>query len=236
MKNKIAFTLAEVLVTLSILGVVAAIMIPGTVQKIKDRQTVTEVKKVYSMLQNAIDIAIIENGQMASWAWPKKEDYNNAENAQYFASVLAKYLYVSRNCVNSVQGECRKDYTIKTLQGESHNHGYWINNYYNNVIVLKNGMTVTCFPRVMASDTAHPIISLRVDVNGSKNPNREGYDNFYFDFKSDGSFWNHSKDKVRCNATKAYSIADDLNSHSCWFWILKHNNMDYKYRDVSSEW
>ena len=48
-----AFTLAEVLITLSILGVVAAIMIPGTVQRVTDRQTVTAVKRAYSIIDNA---------------------------------------------------------------------------------------------------------------------------------------------------------------------------------------
>ena len=53
-KREFAFTLAEVLITLSILGVVAAIMLPSTMQKVTDRQTVTAVKRAYSMLDNAL--------------------------------------------------------------------------------------------------------------------------------------------------------------------------------------
>ena len=38
-----------------------------------------------------------------------------------------------------------------------------------------------------------------------------------------------------CNITK--SITDSpYNGATCAHWILKYGNMDYKYRDVSSEW
>ena len=45
MKKIKCFTLAEVLITLTILGVVAAIIIPSTVKRVTDKQTVTAVKK-----------------------------------------------------------------------------------------------------------------------------------------------------------------------------------------------
>ena len=43
-----AFTLAEVLVTLGIIGVVAAMTLPALVQNYKEKATVTQLKKVYS--------------------------------------------------------------------------------------------------------------------------------------------------------------------------------------------
>ena len=59
MKNKNAFTLAEVLITLSILGVVAAISIPSIVHKYKNRLTITKLQKAYSEVnQMATNIAI----------------------------------------------------------------------------------------------------------------------------------------------------------------------------------
>jgi len=50
MKNKNAFTLAEVLVTLAIIGVVAALTIPSLVTRVQDIQYKTAWKKNYSLL------------------------------------------------------------------------------------------------------------------------------------------------------------------------------------------
>ena len=59
MKNKRCFTLAEVLITLSILGVVAAISIPNMVQQYKKRLTITKLQKAYSEVnQLATNISV----------------------------------------------------------------------------------------------------------------------------------------------------------------------------------
>ncbi len=53
MKNY-AFTLAEVLITLGIIGVVAVITLPTLISKIQDRQNIAKWKKEYSIISNAI--------------------------------------------------------------------------------------------------------------------------------------------------------------------------------------
>ena len=44
-----AFTLAEVLITLAIIGVVAAMTIPTLISDFQEKVTVTKLQKVYSM-------------------------------------------------------------------------------------------------------------------------------------------------------------------------------------------
>ena len=44
-----AFTLAEVLITLGIIGIVAAMTLPAIIQKQQDKITVTKLKKMYSV-------------------------------------------------------------------------------------------------------------------------------------------------------------------------------------------
>jgi prepilin-type N-terminal cleavage/methylation domain-containing protein len=61
-----AFTLAEVLITLGIIGVVAAMTIPTLMAKINERQTVTRLKKAYSTLSNAM--RILEHDEDFDWA------------------------------------------------------------------------------------------------------------------------------------------------------------------------
>ena len=53
MKNFKAFTLAEVLITLGIIGVVASLTMPSVISNQNEKKTVTRVKKAYSTLQQA---------------------------------------------------------------------------------------------------------------------------------------------------------------------------------------
>lgn len=50
---KYGFTLAEVLITLGIIGVVAAMTMPSLIASHKEKETVSKLKKVYSTLSNA---------------------------------------------------------------------------------------------------------------------------------------------------------------------------------------
>ncbi len=62
-----AFTLAEVLITLAVIGIVAAITIPGIVHKYKKTEIETKLKRFYSMANQAIQLSEIDNGPKESW-------------------------------------------------------------------------------------------------------------------------------------------------------------------------
>lgn len=65
LQNKFAFTLAEVLITLGIIGVVAAMTIPTLIARVQNKELETAFKKNYSMLQNAYEKACYDNGGKA---------------------------------------------------------------------------------------------------------------------------------------------------------------------------
>ena len=62
-----AFTLAEVLITLGIIGVVAAMTIPTLVQSYKKKVVESRLVKFYSTMQQAIKLSEIENGPISTW-------------------------------------------------------------------------------------------------------------------------------------------------------------------------
>ena len=62
-----AFTLAEVLITLGIIGVVSAITLPTVVQNYQKQATVAKLKKAYTTINQAILLSIAENGDYADW-------------------------------------------------------------------------------------------------------------------------------------------------------------------------
>ena len=60
--KKNAFTLAEVLITLSVLGVVAALSIPNMIQQYQKRLTITKLQKAYANLEIAANNIAINSG------------------------------------------------------------------------------------------------------------------------------------------------------------------------------
>ncbi len=65
--KKAAFTLAEVLITLGVIGVVAALTIPTLISKHRAEVTMTKIKKFYSVMSQAQIRSIIDNGDVETW-------------------------------------------------------------------------------------------------------------------------------------------------------------------------
>ena len=109
LKRKVAFTLAEVLITLGIIGVVAAMTLPALITNYKEKQTVSQLKKVYSTLSQAWLMMENEYGSIDEWGMSNTntgqtdpetgkriEDYS----AQILiAERLKPYLKIGRECV-----------------------------------------------------------------------------------------------------------------------------------------
>ena len=227
------FTLAEVLITLSILGVVAAIMIPSTVRRISDKQTVTAVKMAYSIFDNAIQMAVIENGDPYNWAWPNLNGVcADAANYNYFAKTIGKYL----NATSMAEDE--SVYNSRTWQQFARTK--------DAIFRLKNGIVAAIWlgDGYIRDTNGNGCVNsfIFIDVNGKKGPNKMGYDKFIFSLPGMGYGYPYQidfahghyqrRDAAYCNKNSTTSC----NMCSCANWIMRHNNMDYKYRNVSSEW
>ena len=232
--KKYAFTLAEVLITLSILGVVAAIMIPSTIQRVTDISQITAAKRAYSIIENALYQMNIIEGNITTWNLPGTLQ----NNSDYFAEKLSKYLNVRKYCGSS---RC-SDYgytcigshkCYKNLDGRIYN-SYTDDALYGKMILNNNMILSTSLERNHTTDVHKYIGSIKIDTNGIKGPNRLGYDVFIYFFNEKGingnelTYYNQSN----CNIT----TNNYMSGWSCIYWIMRHNNMDYKYRDVSAEW
>ena len=66
-KSKIAFTLAEVLITLGIIGVVAALTLPTLIQNHANKVVETRLAKFYSAINQAITLAEVDYGDREYW-------------------------------------------------------------------------------------------------------------------------------------------------------------------------
>ena len=69
-----AFTLAEVLITLGIIGIVAAMTLPTLIAKYQKNVTAVKVKKFYSVFNQAFKLAQLEFGEFKYWQFQDSSD------------------------------------------------------------------------------------------------------------------------------------------------------------------
>ena len=62
-----AFTLAEVLITLGIIGIVAAITMPALITNYQKKETAKRLQQAYNLLQQTASLAQVEYGDMETW-------------------------------------------------------------------------------------------------------------------------------------------------------------------------
>lgn len=88
--SKKAFTLAEVLITLGIIGVVAAMTIPTLINYYAKNATVTKLQKAYTVLFQGAKLSENDNGDISSWNVATTSDGSAILN--WFNTYLAHYI------------------------------------------------------------------------------------------------------------------------------------------------
>lgn len=87
-----AFTLAEVLITLGIIGVVAALTMPNLIANHQKKVVVSRLEKFYTTINQAIKLSEADNGTCENWNYP---DSNGVDSAsEFYRAYLKKYLSV----------------------------------------------------------------------------------------------------------------------------------------------
>lgn len=95
-----AFTLAEVLITLGIIGIVASMTMPALIQK--HRRSVVEVslKKFYTTMNQAILRSVVDNGEVKYWTFDAADSLQSHE--AFYNRYLKNYLKTLKTDVISV--------------------------------------------------------------------------------------------------------------------------------------
>ena len=89
-KQKRGFTLAEVLITLGIIGVVAAMTIPTLMSTFAKQRTETQLKAFYSRINQTIKMSIADNGDPDGWIEEKAYSYD--EQVEFLKQYIFPYM------------------------------------------------------------------------------------------------------------------------------------------------
>ena len=77
---KTGFTLAEVLVTLAVIGVIAALTIPGLIEKGTKKQLAARAKTAFSIISQATNMVLLENDGNLTGCFSGNEQHEQALN------------------------------------------------------------------------------------------------------------------------------------------------------------
>ena len=91
MKKLFGFTLAEVLITLGIIGVVAAMTIPTLMTNYAKHKTETQLVKFYSMMNQTLKMSVADNGDPDGWVVAKK-NYSYKETVEFLNTYIYPYM------------------------------------------------------------------------------------------------------------------------------------------------
>lgn len=217
-----AFTLAEVLITLGIIGIVAELTIPAVVSSSEKQVTVSKVKEVYSILSQATTSLNNDCGGDIS-ACITSPTANVVVDPTATAEVANLYkgkLSISKECPNNTIKGCFADKDLKNLGNPDPGLNLATYSDINNGrFLLKNGMAIAflwegCFP----SPVLYYVIL--VDINGTKEPNQWGKDvfEFYYDFNKK-SLYPDTYNELWCS-TSSYG-------YGCSVKILRDSAINY---------
>ena len=139
MRNNYGFTMAEVLITLGIIGVVAAMTLPGLVAAYRDKVYTAQSKKAYSAVLNAINMAKAAEG-LSDYTGI----YDTSTTSDITARKILKYMKVTKYCGNTAGCWAKKTkYQSRTNNGSG---SVAVSNYFSNTswakAVLADGSTI----------------------------------------------------------------------------------------------
>ena len=92
--RKAAFTLAEVLITLGVIGVVAAMTLPALIQNYEKMVTVNRLKVTFNIMSNAIRMAEAHNGEIGEWDLVSnaRKEYEAASDKALRVQIAKEYI------------------------------------------------------------------------------------------------------------------------------------------------
>lgn len=171
--KKLGFTLAEIIITLGIIGIVAAMTIPSLFVNYQKKRTVNQLKKAYSELSQAIRLSENDNGELSGWNFQKGNT-----PSEIFEQYITPYLKISKsiNAGNSLKYyECskRRETGLRLISGASTR------------FKLLSGSEIIVSNQKYSSDNVSQM-DIIIDLNGYNSlPNQFGKDAFFIMINKD---------------------------------------------------
>ena len=220
-----AFTLAETLIVIGIIGVVAALTLPNLNHATGDKEAITRVKKAYMMLTESLDRAQAIYGPVDTW---------NIKNND--TDRMIEFIKISKDCgyyMRSKDNSCFATTNVKwksggvttaTIYGGGGYSGIVSNAGHVRTIITADNMSVMFNWWYYLYFTNEKTAYITVDIDGpKKGENRWGYDLFIFLVK------NNQIEPWPCMSGPDDWYSTFATGGAASGWVLNFDNMAYKY-------
>lgn len=230
-----AFTMAEILITLGIIGIVAAMSLPQLMSKYNEKVTISRLLKAYSMMNNSSRLMIAENGKPSDWITDERDF------SEDIAKIWAKYLDVATVCGKETNGciynKNRVTNVSSLMPPDPSNYSQFTYGVYQNYkMLLKNGDAIIIWSSTawfMEKDGNYSYIMYV--FNALQKRAEVGKTAFVFMLTDNGvepiggqnskSAWVFP---YACTMDSAsMGGASDRNGLTCASWVIYNRNMDY---------
>ena len=199
MPNKvklIAFTLAEVLITLGIIGVVCTMTIPNLMHNIQDAEFKTAYKKAFSAASQAVQQARAEN----LFTDASYNDDNEVHHKNFV--VFMDKFKVAKKCINNNNAQCWE------ANGEDFvfdGYPYWTAYAF----IDNSGVAWSQYEAAGGGWTL-------IDTNGFQKPNQWGKDRFGFHTSSKEASGGSAVHNANVETPDKVTPFTDNHSYFCW--------------------
>ena len=211
--------MSEVLITIGIIGVVAAMTLPSVINNIQGRQLQSALKKSYSTISQALDMYYAENG----------ERFVVTQEAGTLKNVLMKYIKNVKDCgLGTGNKDCIYAYnrsydTFNDIYKNFNGTNTMNSAYFNDGQFVINDGSLVMIENMIGSNKNY----ISIDVNGyRKKPNRLGQDVFMFQIMPDGRLLPMGMDGTRYTQAQDCSLTstDNMNGAGCTVKALSEKN------------
>lgn len=224
---KLAFTVAEVLIVMGIIGIIAELMIPGLIADFNKAQYVLGLKKAYTVFNQALRQASADNGCINDIKCTNLFAFVDGNaTTEKFGDEIVKYFKILKNCKLTSDQDCWSDMTRLNYDGtpsasdtnrNSKDTQYKFTTVDGMSFAIAHSYSDNCGLMVGWQNNLSQVCGyLYVDVNGKKGPNFMGKDVYEFYIANGrgailypyggsdaanggGWWWNQQENQRRCS-------------------------------------
>ena len=226
MKKILAFTLAETLIVMGIIGVVSALTLPNLNSSTGDKEKIAKVKKIYRDLTDALGRAEAVYGPMDEWA-TSGTDQNTQVKIQ--GERITEFMKLSKNCGTTANQGCfsKKNTTFWNDSSGAYGRLALDTDTYSYRVISADGTSIM-FKNI--GDVGG--FQIYIDIDGpNKGPNIFAKDIFSFDFYDREL---HPDIRPGTNLTTR-TVNECFYPGYCSNWVIQNDNMDYLKADKSGK-
>lgn len=199
------FTLAEVLITLGIIGVVAAITIPNLMTSYKVHVIHKKLLKSYSVIKQV--------ERMMKYDDIDPEEYR-ANSKTPFSKIFIKYMSGATDCGSGYVNKCFSVW-------DTYKNSGWSQAYMDDGCIISADGIVYFFENIYSSTSTDQPLMITVDINGYKTkPNKLGIDLFVFECVN-GEFKPYGAQGTKATSERTKSTYKVLNAPNYIKYLLK---------------